>query len=78
MKGKKLNVPQDYRVKFVTRDGSIIMNREADKSFYFRDGRVYDQEFIDYSLSRDAREHAVKILSLTVTENGVHAIVEYL
>ena len=78
LKGKKLNVPQDFRILFTTRDGSVIMNREATKSFYFLHGRVVDQEFMNYSLTRDAREHAVKILSLNVAENGIHAIVEYL
>lgn len=69
----------DFRVKFVTRDGSLVQNRPADVEYYIdRWGRV-NSEFVEYVLNADAREKGVRIVHYTVNKTtGIEAVVEWL
>lgn len=70
-----------FRIRFKTKDGSVVMDREGDKSIWVNrnTGRL-DDVFADYSISRDASRKGVKILAyeLNADKTAVEAIVDWL
>ena len=67
-----------FRVRFETKDGSLIMNRPAERDYYVdRYGRPL-LDFLELSLGRDAREKGVKVVSWTLTKEALVAIVDWL
>lgn len=64
----------EYRIRFETKDGCLIMNRLT------HDWVFEDDEFIIITTNRNAVEHGVKILSRSKDcETGIiKAIVDYL
>jgi hypothetical protein len=69
-----------FRIKFKTRDGSIVMNREANREYYLDDNnRIVDHQFMDISLKKDASEKGVRIVgNYDVTCYGITCTVEWL
>jgi hypothetical protein len=66
-----------FRIKFVDKHGSVLMNRASEKSLYVRNGKI-DVEFLEYSTRIDARENGVKILERVPSEDGLTFLVDYL
>lgn len=77
MKTKTIPGKPDFRIKFVTKDGSLVMNRPADISYYF-DGRKPNTEFINFVLSADSRERGVRVVKYDITKEELTATVEWL
>lgn len=69
----------DFRVKFVTKDGSLIQNRPADVEYYIDRWGNVNTEFLTYILNSDAREKGVRVVSYTIDKvRGVEAIVDWI
>lgn len=77
---KKLAKSEEkFRLVLKTKDGSLIVNREAQKDFYTEKHEIYNgMVFAEHSLRIDAREHGVKLISWSMTDEAVVGIVEYL
>lgn len=70
---------QDFRVKFVTQDGSIIMDRKGQADFYFLPNGDPDKTFVDSILKTDAREKGVRVISYQLNnQTGLIAVVDWL
>jgi len=68
-----------FRVKFETKDGIVLKNRQSTPDPFFTAWGFVDKEFVEYSLAIDSREIGVRIISYTIDkETGIHAIVEWL
>lgn len=69
----------NFRFKFVTKDGSLIQNRPEDVDYYVdRWGKV-NHEFLEQVLNRDAREKGVRVVYYKFDKTtGVEAVVEWL
>lgn len=67
-----------FRVKFVTKDGSLVMNRPADVEYYIKRNGQPDVEFVEYILKADSRDRGVRVVSYTLTKEGLNAIVDWL
>lgn len=63
--------PSTPRIKFVTKDGVVVMNRETEKWV------VEDRELIPFTLGHDARNKGVRVLSWKVDPSGIQAVVEW-
>lgn len=75
-KAKKVEPKQD-RIRFVMANGDLIMNRKTNLSVYYHHGRA-DVELLNYSLTKDANEHGVKIVKYEkVDANTIEALVEW-
>lgn len=72
--GYKKYKKETGRIVFKTPDGSLIMNRLSETSYWD------DDEFIQYSLATDARIKGVKIIKYTVDpiECVIDAVVTWL
>lgn len=68
---------EDFHIKFITKDGSLVMHRRGDSSYYFDHGRP-NEEFIKGVLERDSREKGVRIVMYDLTREELIAIVEWL
>jgi hypothetical protein len=67
-------MPNDFRIIFKTKDGSLIMDRKTDSHWF--DG--YDKTFLIKVMNDDARIRGVRVVSHTREKNTATAIVEYL
>jgi glycerol-3-phosphate dehydrogenase len=74
MKSKKAKAKEpEYRIRFVLKDGSLVMNR------FTGDWVVKDKDFLPITMARDAVEKGVRILShKMVDEFTVEAQVEWI
>lgn len=69
---------KDFNIK-MTLDGSLIMDRMTDRSWFWNNiKRDWAHEFIKDTLKRDGQERGVKLVSYTVDDKGVNAIVGWL
>lgn len=69
----------DFRIKFITKDGSLIQNRPTDVKHYVdRWGKV-DSTFVESVLRADAHEKGVRVVYYKFDKStGVEAVVEWL
>jgi len=67
-----MNTEPNTRIKFVTKDNVLVMNRLSGNDLF------RDPEWLALVLKADAREKGVRIISHTVEKNLVNAIVEWL
>lgn len=67
----------DFRLTFVTADGSVLKNRQAIADLYFTGSRP-ETEFIESVLKGEARELGVRVISYTISKTGVVAVVDWL
>lgn len=58
-----------FRIRFTTNDGVLVMDREADPSYWLRYGKV-DKEFAGPGLDADARTKGVRVLSYELSGHG--------
>jgi acyl-CoA thioesterase FadM len=75
----------DFRVKFETTDGNLIMNQgnvsiffQKACSWYGRTCCERESKEVDGFLAQRAREKGVRIVSTDVTKTGVNCIVTWL
>lgn len=71
----------EFRVKFTTTDGSLVMNRLSDSDIYTSKWWSENAKiaFVEEVLKRSACEKGVRVLSYTFNkETGIEAIVEWL
>ena len=71
-------VAQDFRIKFVTPDGSVVMDRMAPSDLYFIRPGVPDTELINLVLDKDAKEKGVRVLTIKIKTTGIQAVVDWL
>lgn len=71
-------MPDNFKVTFKTADGSLVMDRHADADYYFDEWGRPNEKFIQRVLISDGREKGVRVLSHTITKDGLAAIVEWL
>ena len=69
---------KDYRIKMVTKDGCLVQNRVGKRDFWLRPDGKLDEHFAHISLTSDASEKGVRLLSYTHDQDGVQAVVEWL
>lgn len=69
----KQSPQKPFHIRFRTVDGNLIMDRKSDADYYIRHG-IVDKFFTEHSLGIDAREKGVRILSKTVTAEGIDAV----
>ena len=69
---------QAFRIKFVTPDGSVVMDRTAPSDLYFLRPGVPDIDFINLVLDKDAREKGVRVLTIKIKTTGIQAVVDWL
>jgi radical SAM superfamily enzyme len=69
---------KDFRIKMVTKDGCLVQNRTGKRDFWLRSDGKLDEQFAHISLTADAREKGVRVLSYTYDQEGVQAVVEWL
>jgi hypothetical protein len=62
----------EFRVRLVTKDGSLVQNRLGDGDMY------NDPEFVKFVLISDCREKGVRLLSHKRVSDGIEGIVEWL
>ena len=74
------NDGSDFRLKFVTADGSLVMNRKAERDFYITPfwNTRWDTKFIEAVLVRESREKGCRVISYEVTDTGINCLVEWL
>lgn len=77
MKAKTQKV-EDFRIKFVTADGSLIANMHADRDYYAKDGKYHYLIGIEDILKRIGVEKGVRIVSYVINTNDLTATVEWL
>ena len=68
---KRPHTPKDGRFRFVTKDGSLVQDRQSDTSFW-------NEDFIEMCLRIDAQEKGVRVLDHRREGNVIIATVEYL
>ena len=65
-------VVREHRIRFVTKDGSLVMNRRC------ADFVMTDLIFREHTLKADAREHGVNIIShIKLDPYTIEALVEW-
>lgn len=76
MKSKTPRKNPTHRLRFQTKDGSLVTNRVIDSDFW----PTYknDKEFREYSFKIEARTKGVKIISWSFEGDDLVAIVEWL
>jgi len=65
MKPKKKNLPRaEYRIRFETKDGSVIMNRKSEIGVVNPKSKEYWGDYVQKNiLKKDAQEKGVRIIS---------------
>lgn len=72
------NKDDDFYLRFVTKDGSKVMDRvSGNRSYYHRNG-VWDEQMMKMSLDSNSREKGVRVVSQKRTPEGVTCVVEWL
>ena len=76
---------KDFRIKFETKDGSLVMNMGNISSFTRKNCEYYGRANFERSkgevngfLARCGREKGVRILATDVTKSGINCIVTWL
>ena len=69
--------PNDFTITFKTKDEHLVMKRKANPDYYFTYHKP-NIEFINLVLSKDACTKGVKVLSYSINNEGIQAVVEWL
>jgi hypothetical protein len=68
----------DFTIKFMDKEGSLIVNRITDSEHFIKPNGTVDKEMVSMALEIESRIKGVMVISSKVDKNGITAIVDYL